>query len=162
MVLWLCWLSWKLSIKSKEICVWCSSLFLEINLMLLGADLSSKCCHICQEHVFMRWAAHLSLWLQCQTDFSSFSGVIDSCLELLEPPDAKNRYSTSEHEPCYCGQLVSPPRITMSCLYDVDRLVTEKLHAGVPQNQLAALFGVSLLPSGTIWYHLLTEVIFTC
>ncbi|XP_036949845.1 zinc finger and SCAN domain-containing protein 31-like [Acanthopagrus latus] len=52
--------------------------------------------------------------------------------------------SSCEHRPCFSGQMVSAPRTGTPRLTHQDRACAMgKLQAGVPQNQVAALLGVS-------------------
>lgn len=87
------------------------------------------------------WKKLANLLCQCQTAFFD----VDSCFELLVPPgDWHLIVSTCEHGHCYSGQLVSTPTIGMPHLTVLDRArAIGQLQAGVSQNQVAALFGVS-------------------
>ena len=79
--------------------------------------------------------------LLCQHQTAYSAVAIDPCFELLVRPGSD---STCEHGPYYSGQLVSGPRIGMSRLTDLDRAhALGQLLAGITQNHVAALFGVS-------------------
>ena len=117
-------------------------------------------CHVCNDHAFAGWAAELSIWVPprkklCQTFSANVKQLILLLLLTLVLSFWHPRCwqsggwlaSDCQHlwtRPCYSDQLVSAPRICMPRLTDLERAhATRQLQAGLLQNHVAALFGVS-------------------